>query len=204
MCYKKFTTWKFFYSHIKKKHCDIKSEHIAYRKKEADEYQTKKRSKKLKLCLPGEGVRSRSLSPECSGAVRDQRELDGTGLHDADNCNISPLEESNNKDQEMVEIKEESMEVVAGCSVAPWFESAQEDSQHEHKQTKTKKGRQSSTPPATQDSGEERHSSMSLRASRSRRSSTSLELPRESSPKALTPSTTPEDSIMKDVTKVRS
>ncbi|KAK5983659.1 hypothetical protein GCK32_007372 [Trichostrongylus colubriformis] len=224
MCPKKFTSWKFFYAHLKYKHAHVKSEHIAYRKKEAEEYLARRKAKKLKMCLPGEGVRSRSLSPECSGAERDQRELDGAGAHDAENCSILQIGESHSKALVAEEIKEERVDIVAGCSSVPSPDNAQEESQPEHKPVKTKKARNSCTPPITHDSGEERHSSMSLRerrkrkmparyrdddilipgldeVNRSRRSPASTCLVERPS-KAPTPPVVLEDLLMKDVAKV--
>ncbi|KAK6057254.1 zinc finger, C2H2 type, partial [Cooperia oncophora] len=223
MCPKKFTTWKFFYSHIKKKHGHIKSEHIAYRKKEADESIARRKAKKLKLNLPGDGLRSRSLSPECSGAIRDQRELDGTDVQNAGNCSVLPIDETLEKDEEMKELEEEH-EDLACISTAPSSENTQKENKNEQKQVKTKKCR-TGTPPVPPDNVEERHSSMSLRErrkrkiparyrdddvvltgsdgiSRSRRSSTSLCPSTEPPSKPPTPTAVSDDLIMKVVTKV--
>ncbi|XGW35865.1 hypothetical protein V3C99_019224 [Haemonchus contortus] len=219
MCSKKFITWKFFFHHIKRKHGQIKSEHIAYRKREADEYVLRRRAKKVKLCLSNEGTRSRSLSPECSGVVRDQRELNESESRDAESCSGLSFQENHFKSSGPA--NEEVIDDATSCPASLTPESARRD---ENIQIKTKRSRRSCTPPNLPENAEENCRAINHReprrrkiparyrdddillfgldeATRTRHSST-LSCPlMETSSKTTSPALY-EDLIMKDVAKV--
>ncbi|KJH40929.1 hypothetical protein DICVIV_13106 [Dictyocaulus viviparus] len=83
--------WEFFYAHINRKHERIKLEHLAYRKKEADEVISKKKVKKTKMAQGATNgvIRSRSLSPDPNALLNNHEKMDDVNSHKGENINAS-------------------------------------------------------------------------------------------------------------------
>lgn len=141
LCSKKFMTWTFLFSHIGRRHGQVKQDHLAYRKKEADEQTGKKRPRKQKSSQSANGVRSRSLSPECSGEIRDQREMNEMDVGDGE---LLPKEEN---DDDGPPILKRAMENTddddddVGCSASSRQGSSHEEDRQESKRLKIKRSR---------------------------------------------------------------
>ncbi|EYC22193.1 hypothetical protein Y032_0017g3205 [Ancylostoma ceylanicum] len=127
LCSKKFITLALFYAHVKRKHARVKLEHIAYRKREADDYLSKKKAKRVKGLLQKTTepvcpvrVRCRSLSPDSSGESGEpceSNEADGNEVEHS-----STLQEEKNAKEEELTNGEQTSPVIEITSDTPTSE----------------------------------------------------------------------------------
>ncbi|RCN42276.1 hypothetical protein ANCCAN_11761 [Ancylostoma caninum] len=104
LCSKKFITLALFYAHVKRKHARVKLEHLAYRKREADDFLNKKKVKRIKgkttepVCQIR--MRCRSLSPDSSGDNGEPCESNEVDANEVENSNPS-RQEKDAKEEEL-------------------------------------------------------------------------------------------------------
>ncbi|VDP23011.1 unnamed protein product [Heligmosomoides polygyrus] len=99
LCSKKFMTWTFLFSHIGRRHGQVKQDHLAYRKKEADEQTGKKRPRKQKSMDVGDGELLPKEENDDDGPPILKRAMENTDDDDDDvGCSASSRQGSSHEE----------------------------------------------------------------------------------------------------------